>query len=57
MLHWSLWCYKNSISRDFGKKSSYPNQITTPLKIQKEKIEGLWKGYHCLGMYELEYVL
>ena len=56
---------KNYISRDFGEKNSYPNQIThsppTFLKSQwstpKDKIEGLWTVYHCPGMYEFEYVV
>ena len=46
------------LSREIlGKRVLTQTKYPPPLKIQKEKIEGLWTGYHCLGMYELEYVL
>ena len=34
-----------------------PRSSLVKWSTPKDKIEGLWTGYHCLGMYEFEYVV
>ena len=47
--------------KKFLPKPDHPFHPPTFLNSQwsppKDKIEGLWTGYHCPGMYEFEYVV
>ena len=58
---------KNSYTIESREKKFLPNPdhpyppppLSSIVKwsTPKDKIEGLWTGYHCPGMYEFEYVV
>ena len=59
-----LCCFDRFDNREILGKKFLPkpnNQPPPSSKFKwstpKEKIEGPWTGYHCLGMYEFEYVV